>query len=310
MNRYLITGASGFVARHFLSLLDEVEAGAEILCTDKAASASIQSRQFESLDLLDREGVGRLMADFRPTRIAHFASFSSVAESWREPAKSFSNNTDVFLNLLEAVRTLALPCRILSVGSSEEYGDVDPSRLPLREDAPLNPISPYAVARVAQGGLSRIYARSYGLDIVITRSFNHIGPGQRTDFVVPSLIAQFLAAKGTSIELTVGDVAIVRDFLDVRDVARAYHALFEKGRAGETYNVCSGRGVTIAYLIAAIAKAAGKAYSLKVDEDRIRPRDNRAIVGDCRKIRKELGWQASIPLERSIADILASLRAS
>lgn len=308
MNSYLITGVSGFVSRHFIARVEAEEPDAEILGTDRAAPAFPYRHRFEALDLMDYAGVERMVLGFRPTRIVHFASFSSVASSWKDPAASFANNTNIFLNILEAVRENDITCRILSIGSSEEYGNVDPCRVPLNETEPLDPVSPYAVARVAQENLSRVYARSLGLDIVMTRSFNHVGPGQRTDFVVPSIVKQFVDSRGGPVELSVGDTSIVRDFLDVRDVADAYLRLLRDGHAAEVYNVCSGSGVSIAQVIGMIASVAGAEYSLRVDGSRIRPGDNRVIIGDYAKLQGATGWKPLIPLRDSLRDIYEEMK--
>jgi GDP-4-dehydro-6-deoxy-D-mannose reductase len=308
MNRYLITGASGFVSRHFIARIEADEPGAVLLGTDKAPPAFNYAHAFESLDLMDSAGVEWLVTEFRPTRIVHFASYSSVASSWVDPATSFANNTNIFLNILEAVRRNRIDCRILSIGSSEEYGNVNPGRVPLAETEPLDPISPYAVARVAQENLSRVYARSLGLDIVMTRSFNHVGPGQRTDFVIPSIVKQFLDCAADQVELSVGDISIVRDFLDVRDVVDAYLRILRDGKTAEVYNVCSGSGVSIGQVIDMVSAIVGKRYALHVDASRIRPNDNKIIVGDNRKLVEATAWKPRIALERSLSDIYDEMR--
>jgi GDP-4-dehydro-6-deoxy-D-mannose reductase len=306
LGKYLITGAAGFVSKHLVDFLEAKEPEAEIFGIDKDPPSFPFRHGFSSVNLLDYERVAAVIAEVAPTRIVHLASFSSVAGSWAEPAISFSNNTNVFLNILEAVRRNRVACRILSIGSSEEYGDVTEDALPLSESAALAPISPYAVARVAQESLSRIYSRSFGLDIVMTRSFNHIGPGQRPDFVVPSIVGQFLR-DGDAV-LSMGDTSIVRDFLDVRDVVRAYHALLLHGSSGEVYNVCSGIGISIAQVVEEISDVVGKKYIIRVDREKIRPNDNRAIVGDNRKLAASTGWERRIPFRESIVDIYEEMR--
>lgn len=308
MNRYLVTGAAGFVSRHLIARIVSEEPDAIIAGTDKAPPSFPYTHEFVSLDLMDYAAVERLIADFCPTRIVHLASFSSVASSWVDPASSFANNTNIFLNILEVIRRNRIACRILSVGSSEEYGNVDPSRIPLSETDPLDPISPYAVARVAQENLSRVYARSLGLDIVMTRSFNHVGPGQRTDFVIPSIVKQFIDSAEDHVDLAVGDISIVRDFLDVRDVVDAYLRILRDGETAEVYNVCSGRGVSIGQVIDLVSSIAGKRYALHVDTDRIRPNDNKIIVGDNRKLVERTAWKPHIDLRQSLAEIYNEMR--
>ncbi len=312
MDRILLTGCSGFVARHFLEHLiaEGVESDVLGLSRRKPDFLSELPRslrfRFHQLDLLDSAGVAEAISSFRPTAIVHLASYSSVGFSWREPVESFRNNTNVLLNLVEQVRRLELPCRILSVGSSEEYGNVDPKWLPLREDGPLNPVSPYAVARVAQEMLSRVYVSGYGLDIILTRSFNHIGRYQRDTFVVPSFARQLCAIRYHNVtpKLITGDRSVIRDFVDVRDVVRGYHMLLQRGRSGEVYNLCTGQGTSIEAVIAMMQQLLGTHAELATDPALVRPSDNRVIVGSPTKMRDEIGWEPRFTLRDSLETIV------
>ncbi len=262
---------------------------------------------FEGVDLLSGDRVEYLVHEFQPNYILHLASFSSVAFSWKEPVESFRNNTNIFLNLIDAVRKLNTDTRILSIGSSEEYGNVDEADLPLTEDRTPRPISPYAVARVSQEYLSKVYADGFGMDIILTRSFNHIGPAQRSVFVVPSLARQLVELKRSgrkSGAITMGDVSIVRDFTDIRDIVRAYYLLLHSGRRGAIYNVCSGVGVSLKDVLRTMARLLNMDVDVVIDERLIRPADNRVIIGSNEKIRRELGWTTEITLEQSLKDIL------
>jgi GDP-4-dehydro-6-deoxy-D-mannose reductase len=313
LDRYLITGFSGFVGRQFVDYLENSGDSCQVKGLDMHAPDFQFDHHknvkvdFEQIDLLSKEQVGTIIHEFQPTAILHLASFSSVAFSWKEPVQSFQNNTNIFLNLIDAVRKLSMDVRILSVGSSEEYGNVSDEDLPLTEEHRLNPVSPYAVARVSQEYLSRIYTDGYGMDIVLTRSFNHIGPMQRDVFVVPSLVKQFVALNRSGKEkgaIITGDVSIVRDFTDVRDVVRAYHLLLHKGRRGEVYNICSGKGLSLKELIDIMAGQLGMEVEITVDDSLIRPADNRKIIGSNEKIKRELGWANTIPLEQSLKDMI------
>jgi GDP-4-dehydro-6-deoxy-D-mannose reductase len=313
MEKYLITGFSGFVSRHFLEFLESRGSHSSVLGID-VHEPKFDLRKFrrikcgfESLDLMDDKRTQEVIYRFQPNYILHLASYSSVMYSWKNPAWSFQNNTNIFLNLLEVVRLLNLDARILSIGSSEEYGNVSDTELPLREEQPLRPVSPYAVARVSQEMLSRVYVNGYGMDVVITRSFNHLGPGQNELFVVSSFAKQIAEAsnKGLpSLEMKTGDLSIVRDFTDVRDVVRAYHLLLTKGSKGEVYNVCSGRGVTLASIVSQLSQKKRIAVSTLTDPKLVRPSDNRAIVGSNDKISGAVGWKPEIALEQSLDDIL------
>ena len=312
MKKYLITGLSGFVGRHFLDYLNGLNEPISVLGIDRDV-VNFDLHQFGQLqcafkqaDLLQSNEWEPLIALFQPDYIVHLASFSSVAFSWVNPIQSFANNTNVFLNLLETVRKVNPRCRILSVGSSEEYGACALDQLPLSEDATLNPVSPYAVARVSQELLSRVYVDGFGCDIVMTRSFNHIGPGQLDTFVISSFARKLLAIQNGSADpvMLTGDTTIVRDFVDVRDVVRAYDQLLRQGRSGHIYNICSGTGVTLKSVIDQMAAILGISVVQKIDPQLVRPNDNQAIIGSLKKINDEIGWAPSIPLDPSLRDML------
>jgi GDP-4-dehydro-6-deoxy-D-mannose reductase len=312
MKKFMITGFSGFVSRHFLEYLEENEISASIKGLDihnpefDGDSFKFIKYDFEKVDLLHKDSVENIIYEFQPDYILHLASFSSVAFSWKEPILSFQNNTNIYLNLLETVRKLNLSTRILSVGSSEEYGDVKETDLPLTEDHSLKPVSPYAVARVSQELLSQIYTNGYDLDIIMTRSFNHIGPFQKDIFVVSSFVKQLLEISNKDEkkdDLITGDINIVRDFTDVRDIVSAYYLLLNKGEKGEVYNVCSGVGISLANIIQIISKYLDVEVIIKVDPKRIRPQDNKLIVGSNKKL-KDLGWNQKYLLEDTLKDLI------
>jgi GDP-4-dehydro-6-deoxy-D-mannose reductase len=214
---------------------------------------------------------------------------------------------NVFLNLVETIRRLGLRTRMLSVGSSEAYGNINEDHLPLVEDAPLDPVSPYAVARVSQELLSKVYAEAYGVDLIITRSFNHIGPGQKDIFVISSFARQIAEIKKRGLKngvLSTGDLQIVRDFLDVRDVVRAYYLLLTQGKKGRVYNVCSGKGYALKTVVDELASIAGVAITTELNQAFVRPSDNRVIIGSSKRIYDDLGWTPDISLQQSLKDIL------
>jgi GDP-4-dehydro-6-deoxy-D-mannose reductase len=313
MNKYLITGFSGFVGRHFVEYLGSNEdeclvKGLDINNPDfRYDHRNNVKVNFEKIDLLSKDQLEYCIHEFQPDYILHLASFSSVAFSWEEPVQSFQNNTNIFLNLIDSVRKRHMHTRILSIGSSEEYGNVSDADLPLREDQALNPVSPYAVARISQEYLSKVYTDGYGMDIILTRSFNHIGPMQKSIFFVSSLAKQLVELKKAGKDrgtVVTGDVSIVRDFTDVRDVVRAYDLLLKRGRKGHVYNVCSGIGISLKALIELMAKQINIKIDINVDDSLIRPADNRKIIGSNEKIKRELAWENSISLEQSLKDVL------
>lgn len=311
--KILITGVTGFVAKHFLRLLNDVEPGSTVIglarhTTDFDKTSFPALNIFlEELDLLDRPRVAGVLKEYRPEYILHLASVSSVGLSWQQPVESFVNNTNIFLNLVEEIRITAIPCRILSVGSSEEYGDVPASELPLTEAHRLTPVSPYAVARVSQEMLSMIYAHGYKQDIVMSRSFNHIGPGQTDRFVVSSFAKQMVriaAEKNGRGKLVTGDLEIIRDFLDVRDVVKAYYLLLKNGKAGDVYNICSGKSTRLREIIDLMGNILGIQPDIEINPAFIRPNENKIVTGSSEKIFNELGWTPTLTLNDSLNDLI------
>lgn len=312
--KLLITGFTGFVSTHFLNLLQTSEPGAEVLGIDKNTPGPDFTAfpnlniSFKEVDLLNKKAVEEILLAFRPRYILHLASVSSVAQSWQTPLDSFVNNTNIFLNLVEQVRINKIDCRILSVGSSEEYGEVAEKDLPLTEEHTLKPTSPYAVARVSQEMLSRMYADGFNLDIIITRSFNHIGPGQRDNFVISSFAKQLVQMSKlgpSSNTLVTGNVSIIRDFLDVRDVVKAYYALLKNGSKGEVYNICSGNGIKLSDIIIKMCSILNMKINIETNPQLIRPNENKQIVGSYQKIKNAIGWQPEISLQKSLEDIIS-----
>jgi GDP-4-dehydro-6-deoxy-D-mannose reductase len=212
--------------------------------------------------------------------------------------------------VLEALRRRSLAPRVLVVGSAEEYGAVQAERLPVVERTRLQPASPYAVSKVSQAYLARQYFLSHGVPVICTRTFHHTGPGRGEVFAESSFarqIAEIEAGQRPAV-ISVGNLDAVRDFTDVRDVVRAYWLLLDKGRAGETYNVCSGRGVAIGDVLQVLLDVSGAAVEVRRDPERMRPSDIPAIIGNPKKLRDATGWAADIPLRRTLGDLLAHWR--
>jgi GDP-4-dehydro-6-deoxy-D-mannose reductase len=198
----------------------------------------------------------------------------------------------------------------VAVGSAEEYGPQPEGTALLDENAPLAPVSPYAVSKAAGTLLCRQYHLSYGVPVVIARPFSHTGPGQHPRFAFPSFARQIAAAEageGPS-EIRTGDLSPVRDFLDVRDVARAYVALAARGRPGEIYNICSGTALTMAEGLRILVAAAAVPIEVRRDPSRDRPSDTPRLVGDNRKLRAETGWQPEREAASALLDLLAEAR--
>ena len=308
MKKFLITGIGGFVGSYFWEYLEKQPEKSIVLGLDMGPESPISAANFsyQQMDLTDRLSVYKTIEDFQPDYILHLASFSSVSQSWKMPAESFINNTNIFLNIVEAIRSLALKTRILSIGSSEEYGDYPIHTMPLREEYELYPGSPYAVARVSQEMLSKLYAERYHLNIIMTRSFNHIGPRQRDVFVIPSFIKQLVKIANCDGhgELYVGNIEVVRDFLDVRDVVDAYYRILIQGKIGSTYNVCSGIGVKLKDIIQEAMDILHIQTKIIVDPQRIRPTENMCIIGDNTRLINELNWHPNHTMKGTITEMI------
>lgn len=305
MKKIIITGVNGFVAKYFIEYLKQNNIDFDILGLDIASESDLDIK-YKKVDLTNKSEVYELLNEYKPDYILHLASISSVSQSWQKPVESFVNNTNIFLNLIESVRELGLNSRILSVGSSEEYGNYPAEAMPLKEEYELRPDNPYSIARVSQEMLSKLYAKHYGINIVITRSFNHIGPRQKDIFVVSSFVKQLveMSQNQTGKTLKVGNIEIVRDFLDVRDVVDAYYKILTIGKTGEIYNVCSSNGVKLKELIKIITQILKIDIQIEVDSSKIRPSDSNIIIGDNSKIKKELNWQPRYSLEQTLKDMI------
>lgn len=314
MQKILITGFSGFVASHFVEFLYNNNKQYEIIGVDRSEPKFDFSKfsdklpiSFFPVDLVNAEQLKNIFSKTKPDYVLHLAAFSSVAYSWKYPAESFTNNSNIFLNLVDAIKYTNTECRILSVGSSEEYGNVSHQNLPIRENQQLDPLSPYAVARVAQEWMSKCYVNAYGMKIILTRSFNHIGPRQDQRFVIPSFIHRINEIKKSGKKegtIETGNLNIIRDFVDVRDVVRAYYLLLTQGKPGEIYNVCSGHGVRLSCVLDTIADLIGVKAVTVTNPDFVRPNDNMEIVGSPYKIETELGWKPEIELKDTLIDMI------
>lgn len=307
MKKYLVTGINGFVGKYFVDYVFSVEPNASILGLGLEEKTIIKNIQYKSVNLCEKEIVGDVVSKYKPDYIVHLAAVSSVAKSWEDPVGCFLNNNAAFLNLADAVRQNNLSTRILSVGSSEEYGFYDE---PMQENFVLHPKSPYSVARLSQEYLSKLYVDRFGLDIVMTRSFNHIGPGQSTQFVIPSFIDQLVKISKGKIEnkMMVGNIDVARDFTDVRDVVDAYYKILALAPTREVYNVCSGKAVKLRDIIDIASKKLGIKPNIIIDKSRLRANEIMYTVGDNTKIKTILGWQPRYCVEKTITDMICYKR--
>lgn len=312
--KILITGISGFVARHFVEYLSTLSEPVEIIGLYNRNYPAFSEDEYPHVkckfiqqNLLDKQGAKKIISNFRPEYLLHLASHSSVAFSWQKPGELVIENTQIFINLIESIRELSAQCRMLSVGSAEEYGSIEVSNLPVMESYPCVPVSPYGAARVLQNNLVGIYACNFGLNLVHARSFNHIGPYQNESFVIASFVKQISQQRRQGkqeVNLIAGDIDVIRDFTDVRDVVRAYFLLLMKGRTGETYNVCSNKGYKLSDLIDLFVELADTRIKIFANSNNFRPTENKIIIGSYEKLLKETGWQPLIDIRTCLTDLL------
>jgi GDP-4-dehydro-6-deoxy-D-mannose reductase len=292
--RALVTGGSGFVGtwltRHLRAQGDAV------IAVD------------HEVDVTDAASVRDVVIGSEPDAVYHLAALTHVGKSWEDPAEVLRVNALGTLNVLEAARAGARPVRVLITSSAEVYGNVTEDDLPLTEHSRLAPVTPYGVSKLAAEFLGLQAYLAHGLEVISVRAFNHVGPGQSTDFVISSIASHIVEAQRSGgHEVPVGNLSPRRDLTDVRDVVRAYRLVVEKGAPGEVYNVCSGRDHSIAEVAAKLLELAGAELELAVDDSRVRPVDTPVLRGDPQKMNAATGWRPEIPLSKTLRDVLDEL---
>lgn len=311
--RVLITGIAGFAGRHLLDHLlatSDDQVWGIVRPGHRTDLADGERVRLFHLDLLDRPAVEQAVREARPDGVYHLAAQSSPAASFTDPMGTIANNVGAQVNLFEALLAAGLRPRVLVVGSNEEYGNVRPDQLPIREDTPFQPVSPYGVSKVAQDLLGYQYFVAHGLEVVRLRPFNHTGPGQEDRFVAPSFARQVAEIELGLREpvLRVGNLESQRDFSDVRDVVRGYRLALLWAAPGEAYNLGSERPVAVRALLDRMLALARVPIRVEVDPARFRPAEVPVHYCDCSKLRAATGWRPEIPLEQTIADILEDWR--
>ena len=297
MLRVLITGVTGFAGSHLADYL-LTRGDCELFGFQRWRSRTENIEHLRGritmveCDLRDAFSTRDALGQIRPDYVFHLAAQSFVPTSWSAPTESLVTNVVGQLNLFEAIRKLGLRCRIQIACSSEEYGLVQPSELPIRETNALRPLSPYAVSKVAQDMLAYQYWMSWRLESVRTRGFNHEGPRRGPVFVASDFAKQIAdIEKGVRAPVVnVGNLEATRDFTDVRDMVRAYWLALEKCEAGEAYNLCSGRGWTIRQVLDLLLGMTKAKIEVRQDPARLRPSDVPILVGDPSKFRAATGW--------------------
>jgi GDP-4-dehydro-6-deoxy-D-mannose reductase len=298
----LVTGASGFAGSHLLEHLStrtEVVAWARDTPPPPLASMA----RWEHVDLLDRDRVRAAARALRPSCVYHCAGRPHVAESWMNSAEPLAANVRATHYLLDALRRADARSRVLITGSATVYAA---SSRPLGEESPLAPASPYALSKLAQEQLGLRAIDEDGIEVIVTRSFNHTGPRQRPAFFAPSVAQQIARIERGAQEpvIRVGNTETERDFLDVRDVVRAYAALMQCGESGTIYNVASGVARPVRDVLAALVSRARVRIRIDTDPARLRPNDTPVVVGDAARLRRATGWSPVISFEQMLEDLL------
>jgi GDP-4-dehydro-6-deoxy-D-mannose reductase len=300
----LLIGARGFVGSHLLATARE--AGFRVVPVTRDGAEGIPP-----CDLLDPAGVAACIEAAQPDLVVNAAGAASVGGSWQHPAETFAANANGVLNLLEAVSGQAPEAHVLCLSSADVYGVRDESELPLGEELQLRPVTPYGASKEAMEAICGQYALARGLRVGVARVFNLIGPGQSPQFAIPGFARRIATAEREGkgeVELTLGNGDAVRDFVDVREGARALLELSQRELSG-TYNLCSGSGRTIAELAAELGTAARGPVTIRRDPGLERPADPPALIGDPRRLHEAIGFEPATPLARSLADLLDFWRA-
>lgn len=307
--RALITGGAGFAGSHLVEYL--LGQGQEVIVVDRAGEHLVNLEhlqndvRIERGNVLDPIRMRQVLENTRPQRIYHLAAISSPQESFQNPKFAYDINFTGTLNLLCAWRQLGIESRFLFVSSVAVYGPVVTPGVPLREDVPLRPVSPYAGSKAAAEMLALQFFQAYGLPVIRVRPFNHTGPRQTSSYVCSGFARQVaeIDLQLRSPQVIVGNLNVRRDFSDVRDIVRGYYLLLEKGEAGDVYQLCSGVCVSIDSILHRLIALSSQPIQVAVDDTRLRSEESPVIWGDPSKALRAVGWQPQFDLQVTLRDL-------
>lgn len=309
-----ITGATGFVGRHLIRLLDlpETEIYGTSFPEEPEALDIMCQNDICHLDIRRKKHVLEVMKMAQPDLVFHLAAISNVGYSWKNREETLETNLTGTLHVFEAVKKYAPQAKVLFVSSADVYASESTEGKPLQEDNQTKPSSPYAFTKIGGELLSRFYTDIENMEIVISRTFPHTGPGQREAFVCSDWASQIARIEKGLAEpvIRVGNIDIKRDFADVRDVVNGYKLLMERGKKGEVYNIASGKAVALSEVLQMLLSFSSEKIDIQVDPQRLRKTDIPCLIGDYNKIKAETGWTPEIPWKQTLLDLLNSWRNS
>lgn len=306
--RVLITGATGFAGKHLTQYLTSKSPdNYKIYGTHRHSYLKEETNVIELVecDINDSISLESTLQSIEPDQIFHFAAYVSVNKSFENPQKVLATNVIGTAKLLEAIRKTCNNAKILIPGSAEEYGSVEEKNMPIDENVPLNPSNPYGISKVSQELLGKYYFQTYGMEIYLTRTFHYTGPFQPLGFVSSDFAKQIVDIEnGKKNQINVGNLKAKRDFLDIRDVVKAYMNIIERGKPGRPYNVCSGKTISIEKILEILKNHSKCPINVQVDKSKLRATDVSKFVGDNSKLKKDTGWEPEIKIEDTLHDIL------
>ncbi len=308
--KVLITGIAGFVGSHLAELLLKKREEVFGICLPGESLGNIRhikrDLHLTNCDITDFDSLSSVIKRINPDEIYHLAALSSVGKSFSHPADVIGVNIRGTLYLLEILRNMSKKARILIVGSSDMYGIVEPKEIPLTEKKALLPVSPYGSSKAAGDLLAYQFFKSYGVQTIRARAFNHTGPRQGTGFVVPDFASQIAKIEAGVLPpaMKVGNLSSMRDISDVRDIVRGYQLLMKKGKAGEAYNICSGKAHSIKNLLKILISLSKIKIRVKTDEKKNRPAEIPILAGDNSKMRRTTGWKPKFSFKTTLEDTL------
>jgi GDP-4-dehydro-6-deoxy-D-mannose reductase len=318
--RTLITGIDGFVGSHLAEYLLGI-GGVEVhgIVVDPGKTPNLthvrSSLTLHRADVLDSGQILQLVSTIRPERILHLAGQAYVPASFDDPASTFHTNIIGGVSVLEAARKTAqqgnVNPSVLIVSTGEVYGRVEPpERQPITEESPLAPNNPYAASKAGIDLIAQQYHRSFGVDVIVVRPFNHAGPRQSPIFVCSDFGKQLaeIALGKRAPTMKVGNIDTKRDFTDVRDVVRAYWSLFDRNSDNDVFNVCSGRAIAIREILDMLRDIAGVSVDVVREQHRVRPYDVPMVVGSYDRLKRATGWSPSIPIRKTLEDVFEDWR--